>query len=104
MAECFLPVELHVDGHALAAQPRRHRLGEPFVIFHYQHSHGLSRGPACAPAGAGHVRPTVLPRMPGARVKDYEMNEDTGDGRDRRRSRFRRAGVLAAAVTGSPSS
>ena len=43
VVERVLPVEHHVDGHALVAQPGRHRLREPFVIFNHQHSHALSQ-------------------------------------------------------------
>jgi hypothetical protein len=42
VVERVLPVKDHVDGHALAAQPRCHRLGEPSVILNHQHYHGLS--------------------------------------------------------------
>ena len=33
MLQCVLPVERHIDGHALVARPAGHRLGQPPVIF-----------------------------------------------------------------------
>jgi hypothetical protein len=65
MIQRVLPVEGHIDGHALVAQPARHRLGEPPVIFHHQHSHALSPLP---PSGLpGQLRRVLAARMPGAR-------------------------------------
>ncbi len=34
-------VEGDVDGHPLASQHRRHRLGEPRMILHHQHPHPM---------------------------------------------------------------
>jgi hypothetical protein len=49
-----------VDGHALVTQARRHRLGEPSVIFSHQHSHTFSQ-PGLTLVGL--VSPAA--RMPG---------------------------------------
>jgi hypothetical protein len=58
VVERVLPVVGHVDGHAFIAQPARHRLREPPVIFHHQHSHTLSQlRPVCPASSGGSLRP-----------------------------------------------
>ena len=63
VVECVLPVEGHIDGHALITQPARDRLREPPVIFHYQHSHALS--PPRPPGLSAQLTRVLATRMPG---------------------------------------